>query len=62
MNKNMLLIISFIFLLSCNSINTNQKIRVYDDNYRLTGYNTAFDIPLIWFTTNTQYYIMLIKK
>jgi len=47
---------------SCVSNKKEQEIRVYTQDYRLTGYNNVKDVPLIFFTTNTMFYIMLLPK
>jgi hypothetical protein len=60
-----ILLTSILTLTSCSTLNPldpNQKIRVYSTNRRLTGYNSAFDVPLIFFSTNQQYYIILKSK
>ena len=51
-----------MFTTSCTTLNPNQPIRVYSNNHRLTGYNSAFDVPLVFFTTNKQFYILLVEK
>ena len=49
-------------VLACYGCSTNHQIRVYSQNYRLTGYNSAYDVNCFYLTTQTLYYIILQDK
>ena len=57
-----ILFLMVIFLPSCASLNPLQQIKVYNADHRLTGVNVSYDLPLIWFSTNKNYNIILIEK
>ena len=48
-------------VIACSGCNSHM-VRVYTEDYRITGYNNIKDVSCQYFTTQTMYNVLLIKK